>query len=425
LNLSRQITLGYALMFFLIVAISGLSLYSIYKLDKVTSNIEGRYTTLSSLLSNKGIRTPTFEDKVVAEIKKVTDEQVRYAYINVFIIGLIALLFGGAMTLMIPRVITKPISRLVNATKWIASGDYSYRIKNPGGSTEISTLIEAFNDMIENIERRRKENLKLLEETRRLNQSLETKVEEATRKMEEKQEELIRSERLAAIGELVAGIAHEIRNPLSGISIALTLMKNEIQDPEHGQTISDILKEVGRLERTVKDLLRFTQLAHPRNLNLIESDPNEIVEAALGLTGPKAEEKGIDIEKKLNCTEQFRVDRDQIEQVVMNLIINGIDAMNGSGKLTVETQSSDGYVLIKISDTGHGFHEGDKEKIFRPFYSTKPNGIGLGLSISRGIVEMHKGKILALSEKDKGSIFTVMIPMNLVSESYSISHTNR
>src|ERR1700752_1466801 len=180
-------------MFFLIVAISGLSLYSIYRLDKVTSNIEGRYTTLSSLLSNRGIGTPTFESKMMAEIKRVTDEQVRYAYTNVFTIGLVALLFGGILTLMIPRVITKPISRLVNATKWITSGDYSYRIKNPGGSTEISTLIEAFNDMIVDIERRRKENLKLLEETRRLNQSLETRIEEATRKIEEKQEELIRS----------------------------------------------------------------------------------------------------------------------------------------------------------------------------------------------------------------------------------------
>lgn len=407
-------------MFFLILVISGLSLYSIYRLDKVTSNIEGRFTTLSNLLSKKE-RTPEplrFEDKMIAEIRKITNDQVKYAYINVFTVGLIALLFGGILTLMVPRVITKPISRLVNATKWVASGDYSYRIKNPsGGAEEISSLIGAFNDMLENIECRGEENAKLLEETRALNQTLEARVEEATREIKEKQAQMIKSERLAAIGELVAGIVHEIRNPLSGIAVALGLMKNEVQELEHKQTIADVLKEIDRLNRIIKNLLQYAQLAHPRKLNLVETDPNEVVERVIGLMNPTAQEKGIEVEKKLNPTEPFRVDPDQIEQVVMNLIINGIDAMNGHGKLTVETQNADGYILIKVSDTGHGLSEEVKEKIFRPFYSTKPNGTGLGLSISLGIVEMHEGKILISGEKDKGSTFTVMIPVNSRSES--------
>ncbi|MGE5446675.1 MAG: ATP-binding protein [Ignavibacteriales bacterium] len=418
--MSKQITLGYAVMFFLILVISGLSLYSIYRLDKVTSNIEGRFTTLSNLLSKKE-RTPEplrFEDKMIAEIRKITNDQVKYAYINVFTVGLIALLFGGILTLMVPRVITKPISRLVNATKWVASGDYSYRIKNPsGGAEEISSLIGAFNDMLENIECRGEENAKLLEETRALNQTLEARVEEATREIKEKQAQMIKSERLAAIGELVAGIVHEIRNPLSGIAVALGLMKNEVQELEHKQTIADVLKEIDRLNRIIKNLLQYAQLAHPRKLNLVETDPNEVVERVIGLMNPTAQEKGIEVEKKLNPTEPFRVDPDQIEQVVMNLIINGIDAMNSHGKLTVETQNADGYILIKVSDTGHGLSEEVKEKIFRPFYSTKPNGTGLGLSISLGIVEMHEGKILISGEKDKGSTFTVMIPVNLRSES--------
>lgn len=407
-------------MFFLILVISGLSLYSIYRLDKVTSNIEGRFTTLSNLLSKKE-RTPEplrFEDKMIAEIRKITNDQVKYAYINVFTVGLIALLFGGILTLMVPRVITKPISRLVNATKWVASGDYSYRIKNPsGGAEEISSLIGAFNDMLENIECRGEENAKLLEETRALNQTLEARVEEATREIKEKQAQMIKSERLAAIGELVAGIVHEIRNPLSGIAVALGLMKNEVQELEHKQTIADVLKEIDRLNRIIKNLLQYAQLAHPRKLNLVETDPNEVVERVIGLMNPTAQEKGIEVEKKLNPTEPFRVDPDQIEQVVMNLIINGIDAMNSHGKLTVETQNADGYILIKVSDTGHGLSEEVKEKIFRPFYSTKPNGTGLGLSISLGIVEMHEGKILISGEKDKGSTFTVMIPVNSRSES--------
>ncbi|SRR5579875_1496959 len=414
LKLGKQITYGYAVMCFLMVVISGLSLYSIYRLDKVTSNIEGRFTTLSNILSKKE-RVPEplrFEDKMIAEIKKITNEQVKYAYVNVFTVGLIALLFGGMLTLMVPRVITKPISRLVNATKWVASGDYSYRIKNPSESAEeISTLIAAFNDMLENIERRGEENIKLLEETKALNQTLEARVDEATREIKEKQAQIIKSERLAAIGEIVAGIVHEIRNPLSGIAVALGLMKNEVQEPEHKQTIADVLKEIDRLNRIIRDLLQYAQLAHPRKLNLVETDPNEVVERVINLMNPKAQEKGIEVEKKLNPTEPFRVDPDQIEQVVMNLIINGIDAMNGHGKLTVETQNTNGYISIKVSDTGQGLSEEAKEKIFRPFYSTKTNGTGLGLPISLGIVEMHEGKILVSSEKDKGSTFTVMIPV--------------
>ena len=426
LTLSKQITLGYAFMFFLMIFISGLSIYSIYKLDKAASNIEGRQSALLNLLSSKEKEAETqkhfgFGNEMLNEAVKIIDEQIKYAYTNTFTIVGIALLFGGILILMIPRVITKPVSQLVNATKLVASGTYSYRVKKVTGSNEISILNQAFNNMLEKIEYHHNElekinekNLKLLEETRRFNEVLEAKVEEATIEIKEKHEELIKAERLAIIGEIATGIAHEIRNPLSGIAVALELMKNEIQNPEeHKQTISDILREISRLERIIKDLLKFAHLSYPQSLTLIECEPNEIVERSLGLIYIKAKEKGINVEKKLNCSERFKVDPEQIQQVVINLLINGVEAMDKPGRLTIETGSSNGHVLIEISDTGCGFSEEDKEKIFRPFYSNKEYGTGLGLPISRRIVEIHKGKILASSEKDKGSRFTVMIPTNL------------
>jgi len=429
LTLSKQITLGYALMFFLLIFISGLSIYSIYKLDKAASNIEGRHSTLLNLLSSKEKEAETqkdfgFGNEMLNEAVRIIDEQIKYAYTNTSTIVGIALLFGGILILMIPKVITKPVSQLVNATKLVASGNYSYRVKKLSGSNEISMLTQAFNNMLEKIdyhhdelEKKNEDNLKLLEETRRFNEILATKIEEATREIKEKQEELIKAEKLAVIGEIATGIAHEIRNPLSGIAVALELMKNETQNTEeHKQTISDILREISRLENIIKDLLKFARLSYPQSLNLIECEPNEIVEKSLGLIYLKAKEKGIDIEKKLNCTERFTVDTEQIQQVVINLLINGVEAMDKPGKLTVETESSNGNVLIEISDTGCGFSEEDKEKIFRPFYSNKEYGTGLGLPISRRIVEIHKGKILALSEKDNGSRFTVIIPTNLISE---------
>lgn len=426
LTLSKQITLGYVLMFFLMIFISGLSIYSIYKLDKAASNIEGRHSTLLNLLSSKKKEAETqknfgFGNEMLNEAVKIIDEQIKYAYTNTFTIVGIALLFGGILILMIPRVITKPVSQLVNATRLVASGTYSYRVKKLTGSNEISMLNQAFNNMLEKIEYHHNElekinekNLKLLEETRRFNEALEAKVEEATIEIKEKHEELIKAERLAIIGEIATGIAHEIRNPLSGIAVALELMKNETQNlEEHKQTISDILREISRLEHIIKDLLKFAHLSYPQSLTLIECEPNEIVERSLGLIYIKAKEKGIDVEKKLNCSERFKVDPEQIQQVVINLLINGVEAMDKPGRLTIETGSSNGHVLIEISDTGCGFSEEDKEKIFRPFYSNKEYGTGLGLPISRRIVEIHKGKILASSEKDKGSRFTVIIPINL------------
>ncbi|HEX3036869.1 MAG TPA: ATP-binding protein [Thermodesulfobacteriota bacterium] len=419
LNLSKQITLGFALMLFLIVIISGFSVYSVYRLDQAASNIEGRYNTISSLLSREGTKTQryvSFENEMLLESIKISDEQVKYAYITTLTLVGITLLFGGIITLMAPRVITRPVSRLVNAAKFAASGDYSYRVEDIRGDSEISTLIRAFNNMLESTERNKEElekknaeNLRLLETTKKFNEVLEARVKEVTREIEEKQEELIKSEKLATIGELATGIAHEIRNPLSGISVALELMKSETEVEEHKETISDILKEIDRLGRIIKELL---QLGRHRSLNLIECSPNEIVERALNLVYAKAKEKGIEVEKKLNCKEQFCVDYEQIQQVVINLLINGIEAIDGSGKLTVETENSDGHVKIKVADTGPGFPEEIKEKIFRPFFSQKEHGTGLGLPISSRIVESHKGRIVVSSEIGKGAMFTVVIPKN-------------
>jgi signal transduction histidine kinase/HAMP domain-containing protein len=359
---------------------------------------------------------------MLAEAIRIAGEQVKYTYITISTVVGIVLLFGGILTFIVPKVITRPILRLVDATKKVASGNFSYRVEDLNGSSEISMLTQAFNNMLESIEyhereleKKNAENLKLLEKMKRFNEVLETRIEEATREIREKQEELIKAERLATIGELATGIAHEIRNPLSGMAIALELMKDETTNPEHKQTISDILKELARLERIIGELL---QLGHPKSLNLIECDPNEIVETALNLISLKAKEKGISIEKRLECKERFQVDPEQIEQVLLNLLINGIEAIDGSspGRITIETGSSDGEVQIRISDTGCGFSQENKERIFQPFFSTKEHGTGLGLAISRRIVETHKGRILISSEEGKGATFTVVIPTNLTGE---------
>ncbi len=409
-------------MFLLMLLISGFSVYSIYNLDKAAENIKGRYTTLSKLISDKEeVNEGFFANEMLLEAVKISDEQIKYSYITVFTVIGVILVFGIILTFFIPRVITKPIFNLFKAAESVGEGDYSYRVDGVKSSGEINTLVQAFNHMIDNIERNDKELqekndeiLKLLETTKRFNEVLETEIEQATREIKEKHKALIKTEKLATIGELATGVAHEVRNPLSGIAIALELMQDETENEEHQQTISEILDEIVRLERIVKGLF---QLGHPKSLQLIECQPNDIVDRALSLVNMKAKSKGVMIEKNLSCENQFYVDHEQIEQVVLNLLINGIDATGSFGTVKVETKNSNGTVEIAVSDTGCGFPQKDIDKILQPFYSTKEKGTGLGLAISNRIVEAHKGKMHITAKEGVGAKFTVEIPNNLTDES--------
>lgn len=405
-------------MFFFMLLISGLSIYSIYNLDKTASNIRGRYNTLSKLLSEKEEgKQGIFANEMLLEAIRISDKQIKYSYVMILTVVGVTMLFGIVLTIFIPRMITKPIQSLFNAAQSVAAGDYSVRLRDVKTSSEIKTLVMAFNNMIDNIERnsgelqeKNEEIMKLLETTRRFNELLEFEIAQATREVEEKHWELMKAEKLAAIGELATGVAHEVRNPLSGIGLALELMKDETENEEHKQTIRDMLNEISRLERIVKGLF---QLGHPKSIQLIECTPNDIVERALNLVSMKAKEKGVTIRKDLACGVSFHVDHEQIEQVILNLLINGIEATGGSGEIRVETRSSNGSVEISVSDTGCGVPDEEMERILQPFYSTKETGTGLGLAISSRIVEAHKGKLRITSRVGEGSTFVVEIPGDL------------
>ncbi|MEQ9619689.1 MAG: ATP-binding protein [Deltaproteobacteria bacterium] len=421
MNLSKQITLGYALMFFFMILISGLSIYSIYNLDNTASNITGRYNTLSRLLSAKEEgKQGIFANEMLLESIRISDKQIQYSYVMIFTVVGVTLLFGIVLTVFIPRMITKPVQKLFNAAESVSTGDYSVRLRDIKTSSEINTLVRAFNNMMDNIDRnnrelqeKNEEILKLLETTKRFNERLETEIAQATREIEEKHKELVKSEKLATIGELATGVAHEVRNPLSGIGLALELMRDETKNEEHRQTMSDILQEISRLERIVKGLF---QLGHPKSLQLIECTPNDIVERALTLISMKAKEKGVLIKKELMCDKHFYVDHEQIEQVVLNLLINGIDATGSFGEVKVMTKGRNSSVQIVVSDTGCGFSEEEMGKILQPFYSTKEAGTGLGLAISNRIIEAHRGVLRISSRVGKGSTFIVEIPNNLENE---------
>lgn len=411
MKLSKQIRLGFGLMMVLMIIIGGLFVYNVYRLNEAASNIEGRYSTLYKLFSNPDNKIepdPGIGREIVDRAVNLVDEHLKYNYTYVFIIVGVTFLFAGIITILFPSKIARPIERLINATKQVKKGDYSYRIGSSGEADEISALAGSFNEMLQNIEVTHRSNLELLEQTKRFNETLKERVEEATTEIREQQNELIKAERLATIGEFAAHIAHEIKNPLSGITVALELMKSKAGDNEQQQSFSEVLTEVKRLDRILKELL---QLSIPKEMDLRPADPNDMVERSVLLVSPAAEEKGVTIETNLMCTGEYLIDYEKCQQVVINLLINGLDAVAANeGKVKVETENVNGDVHIRVADTGRGIPPGEMEKVFEPFYTSKKQGTGLGLAISKKIVEAHDGRITVSSEEGKGTTFTVVLP---------------
>ena len=223
--------------------------------------------------------------------------------------------------------------------------------------------------------------------------------------------EVARSQRLASVGRLAAGVAHEIRNPLSSIKGFATYFKERYPDrPDDQQTADIMIQEVDRLNRVVGQLLEFAKPVpvKPKPVSL-----QGLLDDSIKLIADRAAEKGISIRTQNNAqADEVRIDPDRINQVLLNLYLNAIDSMEKGGELKVEI-SSDGQprdVVIQVSDTGHGVSREDLSRIFEPYFTTKSTGTGLGLAIAHNIVEAMGGKITVESEKEVGTTFTVALP---------------
>ncbi len=222
---------------------------------------------------------------------------------------------------------------------------------------------------------------------------------------------IVRSQRLASVGRLAAGVAHEIRNPLSSIKGFATYFKERYQTVPEDQEIADIMiHEVDRLNRVVGQLLEF---ARPVVLSGKKTDIRALIEASLKLIENKAHEKDIKVEVSLS--EQISkviIDPDKINQVLLNLNLNAIESMEKGGILSVALLGRNGKnsMEIKISDTGAGISKKDLPNIFDPYFTTKPSGTGIGLAIVHNIVEAHNGEIKVQSREGEGTVFTILIP---------------
>ncbi len=318
-------------------------------------------------------------------------------------IGVILIIIFVAIFLT--KRISRPLQRLEEVAKKIENGDYrsDFSIKAP---REIENLATSLNQMAKELENEK-------HELENWANTLEMKVGERTDELKKIHDQLFRSEKLASIGKLAAGVAHEINNPLTGVLTNSSLLLEDLEDSDpRREDVQVIVNETIRCREIVKRLLDFARQTKPQKKL---ANINQIIENIILLVRNQSSFRNIIIKKNLSDDiPEILADMDQIQQVFINMILNASEAMQNGGQLIIESRisSNSDFIEIKFSDTGCGISDIDKARIFDPFFTTKGHGTGLGLSISYGIVERHGGKIIVDSTVGSGTIFTIFLPVN-------------
>ncbi|MBN1764555.1 MAG: cache domain-containing protein [Sedimentisphaerales bacterium] len=320
----------------------------------------------------------------------------REAALNTFtlfgVLTFVGLLVTVVVSWKLADSISHPVTNLVTASSAIAQGDFSHTIDTGRSADEIGSLTRSFNSMARSL-RERDEKLKELTHL-----------------------QLSRSEHLASIGRLAAGVAHEINNPLTGVlTFAHMLLKNAPEHSQERKDIETIIAATTRCKEIVQGLLNFSRQNEPRK-NV--SDLNHLLDQALNLVRNPAGMNRIRVVKELDPDlPGILLDPNQIQEVAVNLMVNAIDAMPDGGELAVHSRAFEDkgmpWAEFKISDTGCGIPAENIERIFDPFYTTKQEGkgTGLGLAVSYGIVAKHGGRVSIESQIDQGTTVTVQLPV--------------
>lgn len=340
------------------------------------------------------------------EISMENMRQVTHDYHVQFIAMtcMLLILIGIIMTYLTQRLVNQPVQRLVKHTVQVSAGNLDVSVPVKSGD-ELGKLSESINQMTQNLKMAH-------EELTEWGNSLEEKVEERTLEIKRIETQLMRSEKLASLGKLVAGIAHEINNPLTGVLLYASIISADKRlDPTLKSDLDLIITESRRCANIVSRLLEFSRESVPRKEAV---SLNTLLDMVITLVHNQPTFHNITITR--NYSENMPdtlVDPNQIQQVFINMLLNASHAMPSGGTLTISTFMSptSHFACAEIRDTGHGIDEEDLKHIFDPFFTTKADGTGLGLSISYGIVENNGGKIEVKSRIDQGTSFIVMLPV--------------
>ena len=292
----------------------------------------------------------------------------------------------GALLVVLTYTVQRPMVELQQRISQVGSGDLKAAVSFSQRNDEIGDLGRNFNHMVEQLRESR-------EEIERLHRT-----------------QMSRAEHLATLGELATGLAHEIRNPLAGIAGVIEIVSRDLPATSPARlVVKDVRQEIARINQIVTDLL---QTARPHPPKVRKSDLNTTVEHAVMLGRQQALTKSIQITlQKDPSLPEIEHDSDQIHQVLLNLLINALQAIDHEGKISVSVQAHGKVAVVEVTDNGRGIPPEQLPHIFRPFFTTKGEGTGLGLSLARRIVEDHQGRIDVVSTVAKGSTFTVVLPL--------------
>ncbi|MBL8206400.1 MAG: HAMP domain-containing protein [Blastocatellia bacterium] len=349
--------------------------------------------------TDKGTRTVI----VVISLQRLAQtvsEVGRLRLLVTAVIGLLSLLIAAYFSSRF----TRPVTELARAARRVTAGDLEFQV-NAAQRNEVGTLSRTFNEML--VELRRSRDL---------------------------EDQLQRAQRSAVVGRLASGIAHEIRNPLNFMNLSIDHLQSRFIVPprsnheaeavrnEAAHILGLIKDEIGRLNRLVSDFLSY---GRPAKLKIKEINARSLVEEVIGIVRTQAEQQGVKIKLNTptNGDTQIEADAEQIKTCFSNLIINAIQAMPDGGELNIYITSHETMLQFEFQDTGHGIAATPIEQIFEPYYSTKETGIGLGLPLTKKLIEDHGGEIKVHSELSRGTTFTVTLPREAVQKADE-SHAN-
>lgn len=290
------------------------------------------------------------------------------------------------LLLLIVRIISRPLQRITLAAVRVTEGEYGTEIDLRKSNDEIGLLAESFNEM-----------------SRKMASDIE--------QLQKLNEQLIRTEKLAAMGTLAAGVAHEVNNPLASISALIQMMQaKENSDEKTKENLKLIQMQIQRITQVTKDMMDFARV---REAAKSEVNVKDIIEKSLRLASFDKSFQKLEIEKHFDADlPEIYADGDQLQQVFLNLLLNARDAMTDGGKISIKTFQTRNELHIEIADTGIGIGKENAKKIFDPFFTTKPagKGTGLGLAVCYGIITAHGGKIEVSTNEVGGTTFKISLP---------------
>jgi signal transduction histidine kinase len=319
-------------------------------------------------------------------LSKINAEVANIAQ-RAMLVAIVLMVANSAMTAFYVETLIRPILHLYRTMKRAGRGDFSVRARVRRGD-EVGELAGGFNRMMDELEDAR--------ERERIQQT-----------------QLGHTEKMAAVGTLAAGVAHEVNNPLGGILTCIENLKSDPGDAEMRERYLDMIHDgLKRIERTVQNLLDFSRR---REMRAEPTSINHNVRHVTELVAYQTRRFGIDVEFDLDPNEPLVLaDHFQMEQMFLNLVLNAVQAMPNGGKLTFRTYVRDGTVTAEVQDTGPGIPKEIRDRIFDPFFTTREvgQGTGLGLSVTDSIVAAHGGSIEFDTEQGKGTVFRVMLPVH-------------